>query len=526
MEKPLQFPDLTPDERPWRIDWFGEVAYPSRALRFSQPSIRVALSPLLCDLNDSATLITPAATDHSAQREVWMPVGSMPMLRIGDIWQDGQRLATPNYHLESFNDVEVNPATANFIKAGLSENGDFLLPHASHPWHMHQTNSYCVCIQLDHGKRIVIPCMEIIRFYFGSSSNLISRLFTGSLDAELLWRKKTFNKLKGHLHFTLAPKLSGMSAPDIGRIALSPHAWRSAAGIHASCVKAISQNHQAYPYTGFPFEGKTTLNASGIWLPFGQTQNATFIAFNLRSCSFPFPFRSLSYESDDRSIKKKTQAPPKSQNQSGGVVRKAGISKASKWVSTESDRSDPDMSHSPHTLPVRDLPRFPDLQKKHVWRDKIKADTAMEVFLKKADGTFKRVSAGEAGRTTGGIRPIDMAVVQAETVKSSASLPKFVRIAIAELQREVGVRVELIIPAGYSKPVFPVPMIVDEDGVINESLMFTKTTKAKRRRLVCVVRITDINGKSSIKAIHEGDRVSDRPVIAGDTDLLGAICLL
>lgn len=62
---------LTPDDRYWRIDWFGEFGYPPGP-RHSQPSIRVAFSPVLCDPEDSNAMLAANATSLNNQRQVWL----------------------------------------------------------------------------------------------------------------------------------------------------------------------------------------------------------------------------------------------------------------------------------------------------------------------------------------------------------------------------------------------------------------------------------------------------------------------
>jgi hypothetical protein len=121
-------------------------------------------------------------------------------------------------------------------------------------------------------------------------------LFRAPLEENSLCESVTHDDRTGHLHLKLAHGLRGGSGPDIGRMALDPLAFAAAAKIHASCVKHSSQQETVFPYTGFPFIGETTLEVAGMWLPFGETPDHTFLAFQLLSCSYPFPFRSLSYE--------------------------------------------------------------------------------------------------------------------------------------------------------------------------------------------------------------------------------------
>ncbi|HXA46141.1 MAG TPA: hypothetical protein VNW52_00820, partial [Burkholderiaceae bacterium] len=279
MDAPPKLSNLTPDERVWRLDWFGECGYPGSIRRYAQPSIKVVLSPLRCDSTDLAALLLPDCTDHQHPHETWAPISALPLLAIGDLWQDGRQIASPDYQVEAFKGLTINADSACFVKTGLAIDELFLLPLSRHPWHRLQTQSYCVAINLEVGKRLLVPCTEIIRFYFGSSGNLLQRLFTAPLTANTLWAKKHFNPANRHLHLTLADRLSGVSAADIGRIAESKLAWRAAAGIFTSCQKATAQRLPAHPYSGFPFEGATDLAVSGIWLPFGESENETFVAY-------------------------------------------------------------------------------------------------------------------------------------------------------------------------------------------------------------------------------------------------------
>ena len=131
----LFIPQLTPDERLWRIDWFGECHYPS-GRRSSQPSVRVMISPVLCDPEDSDALLAADATNLNNQRQAWLPVGILYLVRIGDIWHNGQCVHTPEYRIQQFEKLEINKRTTDFIKAGLPLDGEYLLPLNEHPWHV------------------------------------------------------------------------------------------------------------------------------------------------------------------------------------------------------------------------------------------------------------------------------------------------------------------------------------------------------------------------------------------------------
>lgn len=478
-------PSLTPDDRVWRLDWFGECAYPASVRRYAQPSIKVSLSALRCDPSDHAALLLPDSTDHQHSHEAWVPVAALPILAIGDLWQQGQQVASPGYQKESFKGLRITHETTAFVKAGLAIDEHFLLPLSHHPWHRLHTQSYCVAVAIADGRRLLVPCLELIRFYFGSSSKLLQRLFTSPLTAGALWTSKRFNQANRHLHLVLASRLSGASAADIGRIAENQFAWRSAAGIHASCQKASVQRHPAYPYTGFPFEGVTNLVASGIWLPFGDQECATFLAYRLHSCSHQFPFKSLSYEAADR---KAWHDKAGGHNSEGG-----GFSRERKQAKSEAVNSDPGANKAQRSTFFRGQHRFPDLVRKQVWREKLEAMPKADVFLRRADGSLEAVAFGESdGSST--VTGLDVVQDSADrdSPEASASLPNFVGHGLKIIAEDPkhpppDAEIKVVCPAGKTVPVFSLPIVIDEDGEIAGKLLFTAETGSVRQRRACFV---------------------------------------
>lgn len=480
-------PNLTPDDRIWRVDWFGDCGYPGSVRRYAQPSVKVVLSALRCDPSDQLALLTPEVTDHQHSRETWIPVAALPIVAIGDLWQSGERIASPEYQTECFNKLQITPDTASFVKAGLSLDDCFLIPLNRHPWHRLHTQSYCVSISLPDHRRILVPCMEIIRFYFGSSSNLLQRLFTNPLTKSTLWASKRFDPVTQHLHLVLANRLSGVSASDIGRIAESPLAWRSAAGIHASCQRASVQRHPVYPYTGFPFEGQTDLIASGIWLPFGDIENSTFLVYRLISCSHPFPFKSLSYEASDR---KAMYDRKRDQGDKASSLSKGHESRESRTID-----KDPDAKKNGKSPLVKTDHRFPDLVSKPVWREKLEAIPKADVFLMKKDGSLEQVAFGEGCGQSDATGTDVRLGTDVDAADDSVALPRFVKRGlkmIAELPEFLGEKPELklVCLPGKTQPVFSLPVVIDEDGEINEQSIYTSASGEMRTRRVCALEVT------------------------------------
>lgn len=510
----LQLPDLTPDAGNWRLDWLGEVSYPPRQLRYAQPSVRIHLSPLTSELGDHEALNSTDTTDLSRQSSAWLPVGSLPLLRIGSVWQAGHMVLNPKYQHGTFLNLEINPATTSFIKAGLPLDDAYLLPLAEHPWHRRATQSYCICVDLPEGKRLLIPCLELIRFYFGSSSNLLGRLFKGPLQESRLWKDKRFDPASRHLHLELAPYLSGASASDIGRIALNKTAWHSAAGIYGSCVKATSQQHVVYPYTHFPFMGRTTLMATGRWVSFAGKRDMTFIVYQLLSCSHPFPFASLSYEVGKPLSIWRDQDPgtPPSSNPMTQTVR--AVSSARQM--TLSPHGDPGCSKTPRTLPTFDKTKFPDLCKKPVWLEKLGLAAGTAVFMRHANGRLEQVAFGDDADGSHN-RGIDVAEQPhpEEVSLDEAKLPSFVQMGIRLLRRELAdkhevLKIVLLRLAGQVEVVFSLSALVDEDGVIDPVGFWTAPDGRHRQRRACVLKI---EGASRPYVIVEGAGIRSKALV-------------
>ena len=524
MDIPPSFPSLTPDERVWRLSWFGNCAYPGSVRRYAQPSIKVVLTPLLCDPDDQAALILPECADNQHSHETWAPIAALPMLTIGDLWQNGQQFASPDYQTESFKRLSITPETTSFVKAGLAIDEHFLLPLRNHPWHRLHTQSYCVAISLDAQRRLLIPCIEIIRFYFGSSSNFLQRLFTAPLTPETLWSHKRFNPATRHLHLVLANRLSGLSCEDIGRIAESKFAWRAAAGIHASCQKASVNGHPVYPYTGFPFEGITDLSAKGIWVPFGEQEEATFLVYRLNTCSHPFPFQSLSYEAGDR------KARYRSTGDQNGEAKKFAHSR-SRPQKTEAPDADPGANRVQRKMTFFSQRRFTDLQHKPVWRDKVETMPNADVFLHHEDGRLEQVAIGESAcsSATPGV-DMSVAAVGGTEKKKLAALPWFVQTGLRNIEvnpayQSPDRRLRVVCPVGKQEPVFSLPVVVNEDGVIASQLFFTGEGGSSRQRRACFVEIAHKHSPIQILLILEGKARVDWPHIVpvAGTDLKLAI---
>lgn len=465
-------------------------------VRRKQPSILLHLSRVV-DSNfrdDPSVLLSPeSTTPPKQQKKAWISAGTLPLLRIGDIWRAGRLEASPEYQLESFADLQIDQSTTHLVKAGLNlDEQGFLLPISEHPWHMQCTHSYCVMVDLPGNRRLIIPCIELIRFYFGSSSGLITRLFLPPLERKALYSNPQFDKSTGRLVLELADRISGSSAADIGRLHMDPIAWRAAVHIGTSALQASLARQSVYPQAFFPFEGKTTLVAAGKWLSFGEQPQSTFIVYNLRSCSRPFPFRSLRYESKGNRPAH-TQDGQAGSSQSSAHPHKS-VRDAREQYLVEQDASNTLASKTKH---IRTEPRFPDLRKKQIWKSQM-LSPENRTSLATATAPITQTSVGESGSEQR-IRSVELAI-RSQSDRSTA--PKFLRDTINQLMMLQDIHVELLTESEEDGWTIPITMLSNEDGEVDINLCIEESVNYLRLRRAAVFSLMRENEHVSIVFIE------------------------
>lgn len=472
-------------------------------LRRSQPSIFVHLSRVLSRdfRSDPASLLTPQSTTPAKfQRGCWVSVGTLVLLRIGDIWQEQTLALEPNYQIESFERVAISKDTTNLIKAGVNpDDSGFLLPLSEHPWHMRATHSYCLMVDLPQDRRLVIPCVELIRFYFGSSSGLISKLFAPPLLRESLYKEADWDASIRHLNLVLADKISGASAADIGRLHSEPAAWRAAAHIGASLLKATANGQPAFPQALFPFEGLTNLTCAGKWLSGGEMPDKTFLAYQLRSCSHPFPFKSLRYRASGS-----RRGPPQGESTTATSQSSHGRQSAQDARDQQLVERESTSKLSGAQKQVRAPVRFPDLIRKFVRRET--AEVAGEEAVRHATSSgseVKEVALGEPG-TDNRVRSVELSVVMDPNNPLHRPPPDFLREVSVELSTMLGLNIALLTRSDDDGWTIPVPIVADDDGVIEPRLVMRDSSGVHPRlRRMAALAVTKGDESVSIVMIED-----------------------
>jgi hypothetical protein len=453
----------------------------------------------------------------------WVSVGTLVLLKVGDIWHKKSFFLSPDYELETFSRVSTSSSHIDLIKSGLNLNeAGFLIPVSEHPWHLNATHSYCVMLKLENGKRLIVPCLELIRFYFGSSSSLLTKLFLPPLQKDSLFKDGVFDHRTRHLSLKLGNEISGSSAADIGRIFLENHAWRAALRVGTSILKAAFDNQAIHPKGTFPFDGTTDLQASGKWLSFGDTTNATFLVYKLISCSHQFPFRSINYEmSGDR---KKPFFDQTQQDCKGKTTFQSSAPDAANQSIKEEDGSTKLESKTRNFLGKI---AFPDLIRKPIWKSKTL--TFQQWLDKKRYVGGKSMDSTSIGTPSGNrrVRPIDLAMQVQRKNKNEMLPPEFMREFLEELLAVSGIDITLLTEGEDDGWSIPAPLISNDDGEIEPRLFILDATKINRLRRVCVLSLQD-ERDHHLMGIVEGNPNFSKlyPTLnSNDTNLLAVLQL-
>lgn len=462
------FPD---DNRIRRIAWFGQVDFVNRAMMRNQPSVLVYLAEVPGRLMSTINLDCPINPKYFSLRTIttWVAVGTMTLLRIGDLWKGRRLFYRPALEFETFKAVDIAPRTVKEVQAGAKlEDGQHMLPFSEHPWHAKCTQSFCSRVTLHDGRLLVIPAIELIRFYFGSSSTLLRALFRTDLKRELLYELVKVLPSTRHMFLKLVVGMQGSSASDIARIAGDPNAWSAALHVGMSCLQSSIRREVAYPAAKFPFRGRTDLQVHGQWLSRGSNARGIFIVNRIASCSHPFPFQKLTYH---------LSGPVHGANGLGSYARGATSSGSATPINPRLEERDASGQRAPHTYTFRQQPRFPDLEHKYIRAQRSNVDGGAARAGRAAD-PIEALALGVTG--TSDRRREAILVEHLEHKK----LPDFLEHVIEACLRLQDVRVQLLTGDGDHGYTQPVALLSDEDGVIEDDLLIEEEGHSRPRKFV------------------------------------------
>ncbi|MDP1734456.1 MAG: hypothetical protein Q8L44_08845 [Sulfuritalea sp.] len=157
---------------------------------------------------------------------------------------------------------------------------------------------------------VLIPVIELIRFYYASSTRLAQALFWG-VYAESINPEKCGQISEGPYRIHLRKWIADTDAWTLARFHASRYMQQQVRGLYTGLQRHYVDSFSIDPgpfhalKCGFPFAGKTTVEAITLPLPGPTDEHRRILVLKLLSCSAPFPFDDLLCDRDNRNLRGK-----------------------------------------------------------------------------------------------------------------------------------------------------------------------------------------------------------------------------
>jgi len=237
-----------------RVVWFGDV--------------RTSVTTTVARARICVVLQAEGATSVEQRKDVLVPAGFFRFVRMGDVWREGRQVGSAPLVRETFRELVIDDTTTTVSPAGAPTSlpdgtQRFDLRFEAFDGHRAHTASWVAKVELDSRSSLVVPCMELARFYFSESGSLAAQLFSGARAAGGLYVDWYLSAATGVANLTLGVDLNGAAASTVARIASDKAARRAFWDVVKSGVADHANRKPWYPRMRFPLIGRTDLTCEG-----------------------------------------------------------------------------------------------------------------------------------------------------------------------------------------------------------------------------------------------------------------------
>lgn len=290
------------DGRSWRVDWLGALE-PNPDVT-TEPFFQVLLTPFASSPYQlrAKKLSSISATNPDQCQLIRLGIGQLPLIEIGSIWKDGVRQQIIAGVSESFSSLQINSQTVKIISAGHKENGQSIIPFSHYRLGV-AAGSKVVAVEKDGDPyAILIPAMELIRFYYAVSTELSHAIFSGTFQhsrGDIIHESRTwYRESDDRVFLGLRQKITDEDGWVVARILRSPFAAKNCRNIYDELLKSVISKRFINVSAGFPFEGATNLRAKVKPIPAGGGSWRRLV-LSLENCSKPMPYSELTVIRDN-----------------------------------------------------------------------------------------------------------------------------------------------------------------------------------------------------------------------------------
>jgi hypothetical protein len=291
-------------QKTWRVDWLGSVS--RRRETVFQHQVEVFLSPLQGAYKGPVT--DPDAATLFQQRSVFIGVGYLPILYIGATFRDGKPVGQRPERFRRINiEQALDPSTSRYLSfdSQISRGGmQAPLPPAVYPsefnlgrlaWPLMRNSRMLALgdVNLVDPYYVLIPCIEVIRFFFCTSSLLATHLFSNAWSS-LLWEAGSSTENLPQDVTVGTHTVKGLQAVDGRHLAFMLTSEKT--------LRAVRMVHQALQMTSsaaataidlecpFPFDEHTHIEAEVVEIATKTPLKKRYLVTRLHRCERPIPF--------------------------------------------------------------------------------------------------------------------------------------------------------------------------------------------------------------------------------------------
>lgn len=274
----------------WTVVGHGGLSYSSKQ------SGEFNISLIIAPVEDGITLFEKSVSTE-------LPVGAIEMYQLRKTWHKNQ-VSQELYRMPPRNNIEfsIQPDDYEII-----ELGDVWSTETNNPLMKTLLGSKYLKYQYYQGdvkQCLYVPCVEVLRFYYASSSSFVKQAFSGKKATERLYNPKkdrTFTKF-GYHFITLRKEVTNVDAPFIARIAFDDYARRQFENIYPKSAHD-PDNPGKYIICTPPLSTYTRWSVNGV-----KKDNGFFVT-RINSCSGEFPFSKLIFDRDNNNQGERDEPP-------------------------------------------------------------------------------------------------------------------------------------------------------------------------------------------------------------------------
>lgn len=301
--KRIRIADFPEGESLWRVDWVGGI-HKNPTVQ-TEHLITVFLTQLNCGSDTPFYPLNSKYLNTQYRRVAEIGVGLLPIVWIGSVWKNGIRIDDVKYVKRS---LSVDTTLAKTIRFSDYSNPlikSRLIPASQYPlggraWaHVQHAPLFALPFMGDpYG--LLIPAIEVIRFYYIYSSSSARALFYGQYDSLYQDPELDYTTPVPSVKLTLCWFTRHSDAWMLARYIASKAIENRVKKIHSwATLKILNGADTEIPRSFFPFDGNTNLKVEGVQI-IGDDGKSRFLATRLRNCSHPMPYSDVTIRIEEK----------------------------------------------------------------------------------------------------------------------------------------------------------------------------------------------------------------------------------